>query len=88
MKMHSDTVSQKVFEKDSYPKKYFHSGHPPPFCRVEPLIKFSKRGGLTEPQLLKGVAGKAGVTFFRGGGLQFSHKNELKSEIFNGKKSL
>ena len=28
----------------------------------------SKRGGLTGPQLLEGVAGKEGVTFFRGGG--------------------
>ena len=39
-----------------------------------------KGGGLTGPQLLEGVAGKEG--------LQFSHKNKLKSEIFNDKKSL
>ena len=34
-------------------------------------------GGLTGPQLLHGVAGKDGVTFFRGVGggvVQFSHK--------------
>ena len=45
---------------------------------------------MTEPQLLEGVAGKEGVTFFQGeGGLmqQFSHK-KIKSEIFNDKKSL
>ena len=32
---------------------------------VETQTKFSKRGGLTEPQVLEGVAGKEGVTFFR-----------------------
>ena len=45
---------------------------------------------MTEPQLLEGVAGKEGVTFFQGGGglvQQFSHK-KIKSEIFNDKKSL
>ena len=33
---------------------------PPPFLQrgVEPPTKFSKRGGLTGPQLLEGVAGK------------------------------
>ena len=30
-------------------------------------------GGLTRPQLLEGIAGKEGVTFFRGG-CNFSHK--------------
>ena len=39
--------------------------------------KFSKRGGLTGPQLLKGVAGNKGVS-----------ENKLKSEIFDDKKSL
>ena len=34
---------------------------------VEPPTNFSKRGALTGPQLLQGVAGKEGVTFFRGG---------------------
>ena len=45
-----------------------HSVHPPlsDGGRVEPPTKFSKRGGLTGPQLLEGVAGKEGVTFFRG----------------------
>ena len=52
--------------------------------RVEPPNKFSKRQGLTGPQLLEGVAGKERVTFLRGG-CNF-HKNKLKSEIFNGKK--
>ena len=66
-----------------------HSVHPPlsDGGRVEPPTKFSKRGGLTGPQLLEGVAGKEGVTLIRRG-LQFSHKNKLKSEIFNDKKSL
>ena len=35
-------------------------------------------------QLLEGIAGKEGVTFFRG--LQVLHKNKLKSDIFNDKK--
>ena len=62
---------------------------PPPFLLgrgVEPPTKFSKRGSFTGPQLLEGVAGKeGGVTFFRGGG---GYINNLKSEIFNDKKSL
>ena len=53
----------------------------------EPPTKFSrKEGDLTRPQLLEGVAGKEGSLF--SGGLQFSHKNKLKLEIFNAKKSL
>ena len=39
------------------------------------------------PQLLEGVAGKEGGDFFQEG-LQFSHKNKLKFEILNDKKSL
>ena len=53
---------------------------------VEPPTKFSKSGGLTRPQLLEGVAGKEGVTFFMAG-CNFHIKNKLKSEIFNDKKS-
>ena len=54
----------------------------------EPTTKFSKRGDLTGPQLLKGGCWERGG-FFRGrGGVQFSHKNKLKSELFNDKKSL
>ena len=34
----------------------------------------------------RGVAGKLGVTFFRGEGFSFYIKNKLKSEIFNNKK--
>ena len=60
-----------------------HSVHPQ--TKVEPLTKFYKKEGLTGPQLLEGVAGKEGVTLIRRG-LQFSHKNKLKSEIFNDKK--
>ena len=44
----------------------------------EPPTKFSKR---------RGVAGKEGVTFFRGGGsCNFHIKNKLKSGILNDKK--
>ena len=49
---------------------------PPHFLQgagVEPPTKFSKSGALVGPHLLEG-------------GLQFSHKNKLKSEIFNDKK--
>ena len=53
---------------------------------VEPPTKSLKRGGLTGPQLWEGVAGKEGVTFFRG--VAILQKNKLKSEIFNDKKSL
>ena len=36
-----------------------------------------------------GVAGKEGGDFFQvEGGVQFSHKNKLKSEIFNNEKKL
>ena len=62
----------------------------PPFWKGrggELPTNFSKRrGGLTGPQLLEGVAGKEGADFFQEAGLQFSCKNKLKSEIFNDKK--
>ena len=54
---------------------------------VGPPTKLSKRWSLKGPQLLEGVSGKEGVTFFRGG-CNFHIKNKLKSEIFNDKKSL
>ena len=44
-----------------------------------------KKGGLTGPQLLEGVAGKEGVTFFRG--VAIFTQQKIKSEIFNDKKS-
>ena len=54
-------------------------GTPPFFAGgVEPPTKFSKRGGLTGPQLLEGG------DFFQGG-CNFHIKNKLKSEIFNDK---
>ena len=43
---------------------------------------------MTEPQLLEGGCWERGGDFFPGGGVQFSHKNKLDYEIFNGKKSL
>ena len=62
---------------------------PPLFAEgggVEPPTKFEK-GGLDRTSTFRGgLLGKRGVTFFRGGGVQLSHK--LKSEIFNDKKSL
>ena len=64
-----------------------HSLHPPPLCRGgEPPTKFSKRGGLTEPQLLEGVTGKEEGDFFQWVGCNRHIKNKLKSEIFNDKK--
>ena len=56
---------------------------------VEALTKLLKKGGgLGRISFSRGgVAGKEGVTFFRGRkGLQFSHKRKLKSEIFDDKK--
>ena len=50
-------------------KLLFHRVQPPLSAGVEPPAKFSKSGGgggLTGPQVLKGVAGKEGVTFLRG----------------------
>ena len=44
----------------------------------------SPKGGLVGPQLLEGVAGKEGVTFFLGGVAIL----QKKSGIFNDKKSL
>ena len=35
---------------------------------------FQKGEGLTGPSHLEGVGGKEGVTFFREGGLQLTHK--------------
>ena len=70
-----------------------HSVHLPPQCRKggggggEPPTKFSKKGGLTGPWLLEGVAGKEGGDFFQVG-CNFHIKNKLKSEIFNEKKGL
>ena len=63
-----------------------HSVHPPFLLGegVELPTKFSKRVGLTGPQLLERVAGKKGG----GGGCNLQIKNKLKSEIFNDKKSL
>ena len=63
-------------------------GTPPLFARgVEPPTEFSKRGeGFTGPQLSEGGCWERGGDFFQGG-CNF-HKNKLKSEIFNDKKSL
>ena len=63
----------------------------PPFCwerggrggglNLQPNFQRDGRG-LTGPELLEGgVAGREGVTFFRGG-CNFHIKNKLKCEIF------
>ena len=52
---------------------------------------FQKGGGAWQDLNFRGrLLGKRGMTFFKGGGgrLQFLHKNKLKFEIFNDKKSL
>ena len=68
---------------------HVHSGHPPPLSAggVEPPTKFSKRGGLTGPQLLEGGCWEKGGDLFQGG-CNCHIKNKLKSEIFNDKKIL
>ena len=69
-----------------------HSVHPPPLSGeggdggwggVEPLTKFSKKGGGIDR-----IPIFRGGDFFSGGGLQFLPKKKLKSEILNDKKSL
>ena len=42
---------------------------------------------LDRTSCFRGVAGKEGMTLIRQG-LQFSHKNKLKSEIFNDSKDI
>ena len=64
---------------------------PPPFCRgVEPPTNDRVRGGgLDRTSTFRGeVAGKRGMTFFKGGGegCNFYIKNKLRFEIFNDKK--
>ena len=74
-----------------------HSVHPtpspaPPFLLVGEGLNlqpnFQKGGAWQDLSFYRGAAGKEGVTFFRGWGLQFSKKKnkKLKSEIFNDKK--
>ena len=55
-------------------------------CIVAPPV--SAEWGLTGHQPLEGGCWERGSDFFQGGGVQFSHKNKLKSEIFNDKKIL
>ena len=59
---------------------------PPPRV-VEPPTKFSKRGRLDRTfTFRRGLLGKRGVTFFRGGGCNCHIKNKLKSEYLMTKK--
>ena len=65
-----------------------HSVHPAPFLQGVGgwySDQIFKKEGLERPQLLEGVAGKEGVTFFREG-RYFEIKNKLKSDMFNDKK--
>ena len=59
---------------------------------VEPPTEFSKRGrGLDRTSTFRGgLLGKREWLFHggKGEGVQFSHKNKLKSEISNDKESL
>ena len=56
-----------------------------------PFLSAGEEGGWTPNQIFKGGLDRTSI-FRRGwlflGGLQFLHKNALKSEIFNDKKSL
>ena len=65
--------------------------HPPPLFGgggwVEPPTKCSKGGGLDRTSSFRGGCWEREANFFQGG-LQFLHKNKLKSGIFNDKKSL
>ena len=64
------------------------SVHLPPAERESPT-QFSKRRALTGPQFLEGGCWERGEWVFSGGGgLQFLHNKELKSEVSNDKKSL
>ena len=85
-----------MFTKILYLSSYIYQGK---HCRAsvepnqggggggEPPTKFSKSGGLAGPKFLERVAGKEEGDFFQGG-CSFYIKNELKSKIFNDKKSL
>ena len=58
---------------------------------AEHSTKFSKRRGLTVPQISESqrvVAGKNRSDFFQGECCSFYIKNKLKSEILNDKKGL
>ena len=70
---------------------FIHSVHPPFSAgRLNLPPNFQKKGGLDRTSTLRGeLLEKKGVTFFRGeGGCNFTKKSQLKSEIFNDKKSL
>ena len=46
-----------------------------------------QKGGIDSTSSFRGRSWERGGDFFQGG-LQFSHKNKLESEIFNDKNSL
>ena len=82
-------------EKYYFERYFFHHwaivGTPPPFCSrglsLQPNFqKVAGGGGLAGPQILDGGCWERGGLIFSGG-LQFSHKNKLKSEIFNDGKN-
>ena len=50
------------------------------------LLPNFQKGGAQDLNFEKGVAGKEGVTFFRG--VAIFTKKKLKSEIFNDKKKI
>ena len=55
---------------------------------MEGETPFSKSGGLPGSQFLEEVAWKEGDDVFQGSGVFTKKKNNLKSDIFNDKKSL
>ena len=84
-----------IFNGRYYFDRYF-SPPPSPFT-LTPLSaamgltlepNFQKGSGLDRTSTCRwGLLGQRGVTFFKQGGVQFSHKNKLKSEIFNNEKN-
>ena len=74
----------------SKPTTFIVGTHPPPFggeggLSLQPNVQ--KGGGLDRTSSFRGGCWERGADFFQGG-LQFLHKNKLKSGIFNDKKSL
>ena len=64
-------------------------GTPPPFLQEGGCFQpsFQKGGGLYRNSTFRGGCWEKGADSFSGG-LHFSHKNTLKSELFNDKKNL
>ena len=66
----------------------YHSVHTPPSTGGLNLQLNFQEGGLDRTSTFREGCWERGGDFFLGVVVQFSHKNKLKSEIFNDKKSL